>query len=147
MKVILRATGVTVPLAGELDVLNRRPTDVAAALSETLETYVEAPYVTVSVTERQAARFFVIGQVNQSGAFPLLAPTTVGTGAVVGVDKLHALVCDMRLILIAWVDRAIDIPTRAATIGADDHHTICIGQCGDVGPSVPTSMRAARAVQ
>src|SRR5262249_32084440 len=42
--------------------------------------YVESPRVTVAISQANSARFYVVGQVNKSGEFPLSGRTTVLQG-------------------------------------------------------------------
>lgn len=78
---IVRVDGmITVPLIGDVQAAGIRPPDLAGEVKKRLERYVEAPLVTVSVTQANSARFYVVGQVASSGEFPLSGQTTVLQG-------------------------------------------------------------------
>ena len=62
---------ITVPLIGDVQAAGIRPADLAGEVKKRLERYVENPLVTVSVTQANSARFYVVGQVANSGEFPL----------------------------------------------------------------------------
>lgn len=68
---------VTVPLLGDLPAAGRTPGQLAEALARGLQRFVEMPRVTVAVSQANSARFYVVGQVQRSGDFPLAGPTTV----------------------------------------------------------------------
>jgi polysaccharide export outer membrane protein len=68
---------LTVPLVGDLFVVGKTPRGLAAELAQQLGQYVTGPVVTVTLKESIALRFFVVGEVNRPGEFPLLGRTTV----------------------------------------------------------------------
>lgn len=68
---------ITVPLLGDVQAAGRTPSQLADTLAEGLKQYVEAPRVTVGVSQTNSARFYVLGQVTKSGEFPMSGPTTV----------------------------------------------------------------------
>ena len=71
---------ITVPLLGDLQAAGRTPGQLADGLAEGLKQYIEAPRVTVGVSQTHSARFYVIGQVTKSGEFLLSGHTTVLQG-------------------------------------------------------------------
>jgi polysaccharide biosynthesis/export protein len=71
---------ITVPLLGDVQAAGRTPSAVADAVSKGLERFVQAPRVTVGVSQATSARFYVVGQVQKSGDFPLSGHTTVLQG-------------------------------------------------------------------
>jgi polysaccharide biosynthesis/export protein len=71
---------ITVPLLGDLQAAGRTPGQMADSLAEGLKQYIEAPRVTVGVSQTNSARFYVIGQVTKSGEFLLSGHTTVLQG-------------------------------------------------------------------
>lgn len=68
---------VTVPLLGDLPAAGQSPAQLAATLEKGFQRFVEAPRVTVGVNRATSARFYVVGQVQKSGEFPLDGPTSV----------------------------------------------------------------------
>jgi polysaccharide export outer membrane protein len=68
---------VTMPLVGDLRASGRTPAQLAQTLADGLRRFVEVPRVTVSVSQAKSAHFYVVGQVQKSGEFPLAGPTTV----------------------------------------------------------------------
>jgi len=71
---------ITVPLLGDLQAAGRTPTQLAESLAARLKQFIEAPRVTVGVSQANSARFYVVGQVTRSGEFPLSGRTTVLQG-------------------------------------------------------------------
>lgn len=77
-EVRVRTDGLlTVPLLGDVAAVNKTPRMLAAELSQQLARLVTSPNVTVTVTYSTALRFFVVGQVEKAGEFPLLGRTSL----------------------------------------------------------------------
>lgn len=77
-EVTVRMDGVvTVPLLGDVSAAGRSPQQLAAHLQGMLARYLEAPNVTVSVSQANSARIYVLGMVSKPGVYPLTQPTTV----------------------------------------------------------------------
>jgi polysaccharide export outer membrane protein len=80
-EVTVRVDGmITIPLLGDVQAAGRAPQDVAESLEKALARYIEAPHVSVLVSQAASARFYVIGRVVRSGEFPLSGRTTVLQG-------------------------------------------------------------------
>ena len=77
--VFVRLDGrVTVPLLGDTDAAGRSPNQLAAEIQSKMARFLEVPpQVTVTVSQAVSARFFVLGEVAHSGAYPLQTRTTV----------------------------------------------------------------------
>src|SRR5262245_56147267 len=58
---------ITVPLIGDVQAAGRTPTQVAQTVAASLGEYLEAPRVTIGVSQANSARFYVVGQVTKSG--------------------------------------------------------------------------------
>ena len=71
---------ITVPLLGDVLAAGRTPGQLADRLGQGLKQYVEAPRVTVGVSQTNSARFYVIGLVAKSGEFLMSGHTTVLQG-------------------------------------------------------------------
>lgn len=68
---------ITVPLLGDLQAAGGTPGQLAASLVSGLERFVDKPRATVSVTQANSARIYVIGQMMRPGEFPLTGHMTV----------------------------------------------------------------------
>jgi len=68
---------ISVPLLGDVEAAGRTPQDLGKDLGEKLGRFVEAPVVTVAVTQPNSARFFVLGQVASPGGYPLIGRVSV----------------------------------------------------------------------
>lgn len=76
--VVVRLDGrITVPLLGDVQAAGKRPEDLAVEVSTALRDYLDSPHVTISVQEANSARFFVVGQVEEPGAFAFTGPLSV----------------------------------------------------------------------
>jgi polysaccharide export outer membrane protein len=68
---------LTVPLIGDLFAAGRTLKGLAAELGQQLGKFVTEPIVNVALKESAALRFYVVGQVERPGEFPLVGRTTV----------------------------------------------------------------------
>lgn len=76
--VFVRLDGrITVPLVGDIKVSGRTTEDVATEIRTKLRAFLEVPLVTITVAQAISARFYVVGEVTTSGAFPLTGRITV----------------------------------------------------------------------
>lgn len=71
---------ITAPLVGDVQAAGRPPSQVAETLSKGLERFIQAPRVSVVVSQANSARFYVVGQVTKPGEFPLSSRTTLLQG-------------------------------------------------------------------
>ena len=75
---IVRPDGkITLPLVGEVQAAGLTPVQLAKSITEKLTTMMKDPKVDVSVTQVNSKRYYIQGEVNKAGAFPLIVPTTV----------------------------------------------------------------------
>jgi polysaccharide export outer membrane protein len=69
---------ITVPLLGDVIASGKTPNQLAAEIQKSLSRFLEVPpQVTITVSQAISARFFVLGEILHSGAFPLQTRTTV----------------------------------------------------------------------
>lgn len=70
---------ITMPLLGEITASGKTPEEVADEIQKTLvERYMkEPPHVQVIVIDVRSKNFFINGEVNKPGKYPLVVPTTV----------------------------------------------------------------------
>lgn len=76
--VIVRPDGkITLPLVNELMAAGLTPEELSHSIARGLERYVKEPQVNVSVQQVNSKKFFIQGEVNKPGPYPLVVPTTV----------------------------------------------------------------------
>lgn len=76
--VIVRPDGmITMPLIGEVQAAGKTPNQLKEAIAEQLSEYLTRPEVLVSVTGIRSKKYYITGQVNSTGSFPLVVPTTI----------------------------------------------------------------------
>jgi polysaccharide export outer membrane protein len=68
---------VTLPLLNDVQAVGLTPMQLAGVISEGLKKYINNPQVTVTLTEINSRRIYVMGEVARAGAFPLLPNMTV----------------------------------------------------------------------
>jgi polysaccharide export outer membrane protein len=77
-QVAVRPDGkVTMPLLGDLQAEGLTPERLAAQLREALSEYINRPEVTVSVYQVNSKKYYISGEVNRPGQFPLVVPVKV----------------------------------------------------------------------
>lgn len=77
-EVTVRPDGkITLPLIGDLQAAGRTPQALAQNVTERLSEFLNRPEVTVEVRAVRSKKYYITGQVNRTGAFPLTVPTTV----------------------------------------------------------------------
>jgi polysaccharide biosynthesis/export protein len=75
---LIRPDGkITMPFLGDVTAAGLSPVELGNAIKERLRKYLVDPDVSVSVNAVNSKRFFIQGEVNKTGAFPLLVPTKV----------------------------------------------------------------------
>ena len=67
----------TMPLVGDLKAGGMTPNEVEKEISEALAKYVRQPLVTVTVAQVGSKQYYMDGQVNRAGKYPLVVPTTI----------------------------------------------------------------------
>lgn len=76
--VMVRPDGkISLLLAGEVEAAGLTPEELAVRVAEAYSKILTKPEVNVAVTSVQSKRYFLSGNVGQSGAVPLVTPTTI----------------------------------------------------------------------
>lgn len=68
---------ITMPLVGDLQAAGLTPEKLDAEVTAALSKYINNPDVIVSVQAVRSKRYYVTGEVNRPGAYPLVTPITV----------------------------------------------------------------------
>ena len=68
---------ITMPLIGEVQAGGLTPIQLTKSLTELLSKQINNPDVTVFVTDVRSKKYYIDGEVNRSGSFPLITPTTI----------------------------------------------------------------------
>jgi polysaccharide biosynthesis/export protein len=68
---------ITMPVIKELKAAGLTPAQLEEQISKALSEYVKNPQVTVSVEAVRSKRYYLSGEINRPGAYPLASPTTV----------------------------------------------------------------------
>jgi polysaccharide export outer membrane protein len=75
---IVRPDGkITIPLVGDVQAAGLTPERLGEQLKQALSDFINAPDVTVTITQVNSKKFFITGQVNHAGEFPLVVPTRI----------------------------------------------------------------------
>lgn len=68
---------ITLPLIGDIRAGGLTPEKLDAEVTQALSKYINDPDVIVSVQAVRSKRYYVTGEVNRPGAYPLVSPVTV----------------------------------------------------------------------
>ena len=68
---------ITLPFLGDVAAAGLSPIELGNVIRDRLKKYLVEPDVSVSVNAVNSKRFYIQGEVNKTGAFPLLVPTKV----------------------------------------------------------------------
>lgn len=76
--VLVRTDGyISFPLLNDVRAAGLTPTDLKKSLEASLKAYVSNPEVTVTVVESGSQRFYILGEVEETGEYPLAKHLTV----------------------------------------------------------------------
>jgi polysaccharide export outer membrane protein len=77
-QVIIRPDGkITMPLIGEVQASGLTPDQLNAQLAESLSKYLNNPQVSTTVIGVNSKKYYITGEINRPGSFPLVVPTRV----------------------------------------------------------------------
>lgn len=68
---------VTMPLINEIKAAGLTPVQLGDQITEMLSKFINSPQVMVSVQSVRSKRYYMSGEINRPGAYPLATPTTV----------------------------------------------------------------------
>ena len=68
---------ISLPLVGDVDVAGKSIQDLTTLLSKKYSRVITEPSVTVTLVENRSKRYYLIGQVQQPGEFPIDHPITI----------------------------------------------------------------------
>lgn len=74
--VMVRPDGkITMPLIGEIQASGLTPDQLGASLDQALSKYLNHPQSSVTVTGVNSHKYYITGEVNRPGSYPLAVPT------------------------------------------------------------------------
>jgi len=68
---------ISVPLIGDVTAAERTPEQLEKDISERLSKFIRDPQVNVGILAVGSKKYFILGEVNKPGSFPLVVPTNV----------------------------------------------------------------------
>jgi polysaccharide export outer membrane protein len=68
---------ISVPLIGDVTASGRTPEQLEKDISERLSRFIKEPQVNVGILVVGSKKYFILGEVNRPGSFPLVVPTNV----------------------------------------------------------------------
>jgi len=77
-EVLVRIDGkISFPLLGDVQAAGRTPLEINKDIEEGLKDYVDSPIVTVTVKKPESQKFYILGEVQKTGEYPLIKGLTV----------------------------------------------------------------------
>lgn len=77
-EIIVRLDGkISLPLLGDIQATGLTPTQLKATIESRLKKYVSKPSVTVTIRNAASQRFYILGEVVNTGEYPLVKDLTV----------------------------------------------------------------------
>ena len=77
-EILVRTDGkISFPLLDDIPAAGLTPLELKKNIEKGLKDYVEAPYVTVNVRDPQSKKIYVLGEVEETGEYPLVKNLTV----------------------------------------------------------------------
>lgn len=71
---------ITLPLIDDIQAAGRTPMELKRVIQETMSEYIESPSVTVIVQSQNSKQFYIIGEIANTGAYPLVKDLTIIQG-------------------------------------------------------------------
>jgi polysaccharide export outer membrane protein len=68
---------ISVPLIGDVTATDRTPEQLEKDISDRLAKFIKDPQVNVGILSVGSKKYYILGEVNHPGAFPLVVPTNV----------------------------------------------------------------------
>lgn len=76
--VLVRPDGkISMPLVGELEAAGRTPEELGKAVTESLGKLMNRPEVFISVQQVNSKKYYITGEVNRPGEYPLITQTSI----------------------------------------------------------------------
>jgi polysaccharide export outer membrane protein len=94
----------TLPLIGELTGVGLTPDQVAEQIKEALTKFINKPEVSVSVQQVLSKKYYITGEVNRTGVFPLVTPITI-LEALVNAGGFHEYAKTKKIWIMRGKDR------------------------------------------
>jgi polysaccharide export outer membrane protein len=96
---------ITMPLIGDIQAGGKTPATIEKTIKEALAKYMNQPLVTVTVQEVLSKKYYMDGEINRPGEYPLVSKTTIleaiskagGLAAFANAKKIYVLRGDKRI--------------------------------------------------
>lgn len=107
--VVVRPDGrISFDLIGDVEVEARTVEEIRAEITQRISEFIVSPDVTVELTESRSRRYYVVGQVNRPGSFPLIGRVTaVEALASSSGGTLFASLNSSRLVRVSAEDAGV----------------------------------------
>lgn len=115
---------ISVPLIGDVTASGRTPEQLEKDIAERLSKFIKDPQVNVGILVVGSKKYFILGEVNRPGAFPLVVPTNV-LEALVNAGGFRDF-ANQTKILILRGDKVLTFNYRQVTRGKKPEQNILL---------------------
>lgn len=120
---------ISLPLVGELQVAGLTPEELSGAVGKSLTRYINRPEVSVAVQQVNSRKYYIQGEVQRPGAYPLVVPTTV-LEALVNAGGFREFANTKKIVILRGGKKRLMFNYRDVTKGKHPEQNIQI-QPGD----------------
>jgi len=119
---------ISVPLIGDVTATDHTPEQLEKDIADRLSKFIKDPQVNVGIISVGSKKYFILGEVNRPGAFPLVVPTNV-LEALVNAGGFRDF-ANQTKILILRGDKVFTFNYRQVTRGKNPEQNILL-ETGD----------------
>jgi polysaccharide biosynthesis/export protein len=95
---------VSVPLVGEIQAAGLTPEQLSESIAASLERVMVHPEVTVGVEKVNSKKYYIQGEVNKPGSYPLVIPTTI-LEALVNAGGFREFANTKKIVILRGTER------------------------------------------
>jgi len=115
---------ISVPLIGDVTASGRTPEQLEKDISERLSKFIKEPQVNVGILSVGSKKYFILGEVNKPGSFPLVVPTNV-LEALVNAGGFRDFANETKILILRG-DKVITFNYKQVTRGKKPEQNILL---------------------
>ena len=115
---------ISVPLIGDVTATDRTPDQLEKDISDRLAKFIKDPQVNVGILSVGSKKYFILGEVNHPGSFPLVVPTNV-LEALVNAGGFRDFANETKILILRG-DKVITFNYKQVTRGKKPEQNILL---------------------
>jgi polysaccharide export outer membrane protein len=120
---------ISIPLVNEVQAAGLTPEQLSASITQSLTRYINRPEVSTAVQQVNSRKYYIQGEVQRPGAYPLVVPTTV-LEALVNAGGFREFANTKKIIILRNGKERLTFNFKDVTKGKNTHQNILL-QPGD----------------